>query len=796
MSVADLIKLYRENPTEFVKREFNVTPDEWQADALNAFVSNDPLKQRISMQACAGPGKSTVMAWIGWLFLLCYAEKGNHPKAAAVSITGDNLRDNLWSEMSKWQDRSALLTAAFTWTQSRIFAKDHPNTWFMSARSFPKSANAEEIGRTLSGLHSKFVLYLIDESGDIPVSIIKSAEQGLSTGPVFGKIVQAGNPTSHSGMLYAAATKLRSNWHVIRITGDPDDPKRSPRISIEWARDQIRLFGRNNPWVKSFILGEFPDSAVNTLLTMTDVEKSVEKGLRLEHYSFAQKRMGVDVARSGSDKTVIFPRQGLRVFKPVVMMGAKTDEIAARILHARQKWVCDQIFVDGTGGFGAGVVDFLKSSGTHAHEIHFSGKPIDSQFLNKRSEIWFNMAESIKSGLSIPDDPELIRELVSVQYTIVNGKLQLEPKEYVKKRLGYSPDCFVEGTLIKTDKGLIPIEKLKNGDIVFTPLGSQKIIKVWESYTNELTIASFSNGQILAGKGTHGIFTWNKGFVKMSEIQKDSCIESVSKVSILKWEILNLLFTKKKNIIFKQAVDITQKGTSQSPIKSELDFYTDGFGLSTMVLFLKVFTFIILMVIGAITALRTLKQFVVESISLVICLVGLLIKTIKRILLKFLMMQGILQTSGTEAVKDLSGISFMVKKHGKIEKQKNRFVMYAERFIRLIFQVGQNFVQSLVSKSKDIKTKQKQLFANYAEQKKKFINMGRGNSVLISVLQKPACVTKVYNLTLENHNVYYANGILVANCADALALTFSLPDMPAQLANHGLSVGKLKTDPD
>jgi hypothetical protein len=440
MSVADLIKLYRERPVECVKREFGVTPDEWQADALNAFVSNDPLKQRISMQACAGPGKSTVMAWIGWLFLLCYAEKGNHPKAAAVSITGDNLRDNLWSEMSKWQDRSALLTAAFTWTQSRIFAKDHPNTWFMSARSFPKSANAEEIGRTLSGLHSKFVLYLIDESGDIPVSIIKSAEQGLSTGPVFGKIVQAGNPTSHSGMLYAAATKLRSNWHVIRITGDPDDPKRSPRISIEWARDQIRLFGRDNPWVKSFILGEFPDSAVNTLLSMTDVEKSVEKGLRLEHYSFAQKRMGVDVARSGSDKTVIFPRQGLRVFKPVVMMGAKTDEIAARILHARQKWVCDQIFVDGTGGFGAGVVDFLKSSGVHAHEIHFSGKPIDSQFLNKRSEIWFNMAESIKSGLSIPDDPELIRELVSVQYTIVNGKLQLEPKEYVKKRLGYSPD--------------------------------------------------------------------------------------------------------------------------------------------------------------------------------------------------------------------------------------------------------------------------------------------------------------------------------------------------------------------
>ena len=31
-------------------------------------------------------------------------------------------------------------------------------------------------------------------------------------------------------------------------------------------------------------------------------------------------------------------------------------------------------------------------------------------------------------------------------------------------------------------------------------------------------------------------------------------------------------------------------------------------------------------------------------------------------------------------------------------------------------------------------------------------------------------MTKVYNLTLEAHNVYYANGILVFNC-----LTFAMP---------------------
>lgn len=434
------IKLYRENPVEFVKQEFKVTPDLWQESALMAFASGDSDKIRISMQACAGPGKSTILAWCSWNFLLCYGDIGDHPKAAAVSITADNLKDNLWSEMSKWMDRSDLLKFLFEWTHTRIFSKDHPSTWFMSARSFSKSANAEEVGRTLSGLHSKYILYVIDESGDIPPSIIKSAEQGLSTGPIFGKILQAGNPTSHDGMLYAAATKLRTQWHIIRITGDPDDPIRSPRIDIEWAKDQIKNYGRDNPWVKAFILGQFPDAAINTLLSLDEVLAASTRGLRLQDYEHAQKRLGIDVARFGTDRTCIFPRQGLRAFKPHIMMGARSNEIAARIAMAKAKWGSELEFVDGTGGFGSGVVDSLIQAGHSPQEIHFSGKPIDSAYLNRRAEMWFRMANWIKRGGCIPKDNELIRELTAPQYTFQNGKFQLEPKEQIKERLGFSPD--------------------------------------------------------------------------------------------------------------------------------------------------------------------------------------------------------------------------------------------------------------------------------------------------------------------------------------------------------------------
>lgn len=438
--VANKIRDWRHDPVMFVREAFSVEPDRWQEQALRAFVSDDPKMKRISMQACAGPGKSTVLSWCAWHFMLTKGNRGEHPKAAAVSITADNLKDNLWSELSKWRERNPFLVKMFEWTQTRIFAKDHWSTWFLSARSFSKSANSDEIGRTLSGLHSEYILYLIDESGDIPPNIIKSAEQGLATGPVFGKIMQAGNPTSHEGMLYHAATHLRHQWEIIRITADPDDPNRTPRVDIEWAREQIKNYGRDNPWVKSYILGEFPESSINTLLSISEVMQAVDRQMHPTTYERSQKRLGIDVARFGSDRTVIFPRQGLRAFKPVVMMGARSHEIAARIALAKDKWKCEVEIVDGTGGFGSGVVDSLIQAGHSPIEIHFSGKAIDNRYYNKRSEMWFNMADWIKRGGSIPNDDDLIKELCAPTYAFQGGRFLLEPKEQIKARLGYSPD--------------------------------------------------------------------------------------------------------------------------------------------------------------------------------------------------------------------------------------------------------------------------------------------------------------------------------------------------------------------
>jgi phage terminase large subunit len=438
------IARYRElpnGPIEFVREQFGVEPDAWQCEALRAFA--DPKQQRISLQACAGPGKSAVLAWCMWYFLATQCTRGEHPKALACSVTAINLRDNLWAECSKWQSRSPYLCHAFTWTSGRIFANDHPETWWISPRAWPKTGSADEQGATLSGLHSQNVACFIDESGAIPATVLRAAEQALGN-TTFGKILQAGNPISLEGMLYAAATMLRHQWTIISITGDPDDANRSPRIDLQWARDQIATYGRDNPWVASYILGRFPQSSLNSLLGVEDVTAAMARHLVPEQYTWAQKRLGVDVARFGDDRSVIFARQGMNARvgtgNPIVMRVANTVDIAARVAVSIARWKAELVLVDDTGHWGHGVIDNLTAAGLPAIGIQFHGKAINPRYKNRRAEMWIEMAQAIKGGMALPNIPELVAELTTPTYTFVNGMFQLEEKDQIKQRLGRSPD--------------------------------------------------------------------------------------------------------------------------------------------------------------------------------------------------------------------------------------------------------------------------------------------------------------------------------------------------------------------
>lgn len=436
----EALRAWKADPVRMVRDLFRVEPDEWQKDVLRAWADPSKPRQRIAAQACAGPGKTAVKAWCGWNALLCYSDGENHPNGAAVAITADNLKNNLWKELALWRDRSPVLVAAFDMTAEMIFSREHPRTWFLSARSFAKSADPEAQGRTLSGLHSPSIFYLVDESGDMPPAVLRSAEQGLSNCQ-WGRIFQSGNPTSHTGALYQAATAQAHLWTVIRITGDPEDAKRSPRISLEWAQEQIDLYGRDNPWVMAYILGMFPPGGLNTLLTPDEVRNAMDRHLRDDAFAWAQRRIGIDCARFGDDRTVIFPRQGLAAFHPIELRGKRGTEIAAKALLLRQTFNWEVCLLDATGGWGQSTEDSLIAAGAPATPVQFHGTALDDKrYANRRAEGWWQMAEWIKRGGALPKIAALVEEMTTVTYSYRGAQLLLEPKDMVKKRIGRSPD--------------------------------------------------------------------------------------------------------------------------------------------------------------------------------------------------------------------------------------------------------------------------------------------------------------------------------------------------------------------
>lgn len=468
---SDRICLWREKPDVFVENVFGAIPDAWQRNVLRSF----PHNQRLALKACKGPGKTCILAWLMWNFMVTRP----HPKIAATSITSDNLADNLWSELALWMNKSPFLKANFTWTKTRIFSNDYSETWFMTARPWAKSANKEEQGNTLAGLHSEFIMFVLDESGGIPDSVMVAADAALSSCKE-GHIIQAGNPTHLEGPLYKACTSERRLWHVTEITGDPEDPNRSPRISLKWAADMIERYGRDHPYVLVNLLGRFPPASLNALIGVEEVNAAMKRDYREQDYAAAARILGVDVALFGDDKSVIFSRQGIQSFTPNVYRNMDGTQGANLVANKWKEWDVDACFIDNTGGFGSSWGDNLRRLGYNPIGIHFNEKPQDGKYFNKRAEMMFEAVNWIRNGGALPPNrPELLAALTQTTYTFKNDKLMIEPKDVIKEKLGYSPDemdAFIltfAGPVVKN----IPTHKGKNARFTYEydPLSDKHI---------------------------------------------------------------------------------------------------------------------------------------------------------------------------------------------------------------------------------------------------------------------------------------------------------------------------------
>ncbi len=156
----------------------------------------------------------------------------------------------------------------------------------------------------------------------------------------------------------------------------------------------------------------------------------------------APRRLGVDVARFGSDKTALCVRRGwfvesLRSFARIDTMRTAGE---ASVLVRDQE--IPAVFVD-EGGLGGGVVDRLRELGAPVYGVQFGGKARQSgRFANMRAELFWELRRLFNEGLiAIPPDEELIGQLLGLRYDVTSaGQVRMESKSALRRRGLRSPD--------------------------------------------------------------------------------------------------------------------------------------------------------------------------------------------------------------------------------------------------------------------------------------------------------------------------------------------------------------------
>ena len=152
--------------------------------------------------------------------------------------------------------------------------------------------------------------------------------------------------------------------------------------------------------------------------------------------------LAVDVARYGSDHSVILRRRGLHVEEIRTFNGMDTMELAGWVAAAIREFQPLQTCIDEIG-VGAGVVDRLREQGYGVRGVNVAHAARQKDiFANLRAEGYWRLRELFAAGeLTIPSDQQLIGELAAIQYKYDSqGRILMEPKEESKKRGLPSPD--------------------------------------------------------------------------------------------------------------------------------------------------------------------------------------------------------------------------------------------------------------------------------------------------------------------------------------------------------------------
>jgi len=238
---------------------------------------------------------------------------------------------------------------------------------------------------------------------------------------------------NHFHEIYQTAIR-ESDWFSELLT--IDDTGVMTEADIQKERDE----GMSESLIRQEYYCDFSASSENIFIPLSLALEATKRDNPATMYQFAPITIGVDVARFGDDRSVIYVRQGLHTHKIQTFRDLDLMKFTDLVAIQGRNYNAQAIFVDSVG-IGSGVVDRLRQLGWgNIIEVNAGASPSEPKYKNKRAEMWAVMKKWLESG-DIPNNHELITDLTSVEYKFdVADRLQLERKEDMRKRGVVSSD--------------------------------------------------------------------------------------------------------------------------------------------------------------------------------------------------------------------------------------------------------------------------------------------------------------------------------------------------------------------